>query len=186
MTATYAPSYANLSGRVSAKSLDDRAGCYILLEVLKRCKSQNDLYFVFTVQEELGLRGAKTAAYELKPDLAIAVDVTDTGDVPGGTKMSIELGKGPAIKIKDNSVITHRKARDLLISSATENNIPYQLEILEAGGTDAGAIHTTGSGIVTGAVSIPCRYIHSNVETADGKDIENAIKLLNFTVEKEL
>ncbi|OQB15897.1 MAG: putative aminopeptidase YsdC [Firmicutes bacterium ADurb.Bin193] len=171
----------NLSGDfVSSKALDDRVGCYILLETLKSITKPNyDLYFVFTVQEELGLRGAKTAAAGISPDYAIAVDVTVCDDIPGGGKYPLVLGKGPAIKVKDGSVICHPEIKRLLADTAKAERIDIQYEILDKGGTDAGAIHTTGVGVATGALSIPTRYIHTACETASISDIKNAVKLLS-------
>ena len=138
---------------------------------------------VFTVQEEVGLRGAKTSAYGLEPDLAIAVDVTDTGDTPEASEMAVELGKGPAIKIKDSSVICHPKVKKALIDAAARRNIPFQLEVLEKGGTDTGAIHLTRSGVPSGALSIPTRYIHTPTEMANLNDIEQGIQLLIELIE---
>lgn len=173
--------------RIISKALDNRVGCYILIETLKRINSSaNDLYFVFTVQEEVGLRGARTAAYKVAPDMAVAVDVTDTGDVPECERMAVKMGKGAAVKIKDSSILCHSDVRTLLIETAKENNIAYQLEILNAGGTDAGAIHTTREGVPTGGVSVPTRYIHSPSEMADIGDINACIDLLAAISQKEL
>ena len=167
------------NGKVISKTLDDRAGCAILLELaMSRPETDNEIYYVFTTQEEVGLRGAKTAAYGIMPDMAVAVDVTKTGDTPSSKPMAVKLGAGPAIKIKDSSVITHPEVRDRLVRAATENNIPYQFEVLEQGGTDAGSIHITAGGIPSGGVSIPTRFTHSTAEMADLKDIENALLLL--------
>ncbi len=164
---------------VISKAIDDRSGCAVLIEAIKRLpQTDNEIYFVFTVQEELGLRGAKTAAYQLKPDIAIAVDVTDTGDTPEANLMEVKCGGGPAIKIKDRSVICHPEVKKLLEESARNINIPYQFEVLEYGGSDPGAIHISAGGVPSGAISIPCRYIHSPVEAASLEDIENAVKLL--------
>lgn len=164
---------------VISKAIDDRSGCAVIVEAIKRLpQTDNEIYFVFTVQEELGLRGAKTAAYQLKPDIAIAVDVTDTGDTPEANLMEVKCGGGPAIKIKDRSVICHPEVKKLLEESARNINIPYQFEVLEYGGSDPGAIHISAGGVPSGAISIPCRYIHSPVEAASLEDIENAVKLL--------
>lgn len=171
---------------ITSKSLDDKIGVYILINVIKSLKNtKNTLYFVFSVQEELGLRGAKTATFGIEPDIAIAVDVTDTGDTPNCKDFAVKTGRGPAIKIKDNSVICSKNVCDYLKNIAKENNIPYQLEVLQAGGTDAGAIHLTREGVYTGAISIACRYIHTPAETASIADIENAIKLINYSIENE-
>lgn len=164
---------------VVSKALDNRVGCYVVIEAMKRLKNfTNEVYFIFTVQEEVGLRGAKTAAYGIDADYALSVDVTDVGDTPDKKTMSVSLGQGAAIKVMDRSVICHSKVRDLLIQIASKNNIPYQLEVLTNGGTDAGALHTTGSGIMTGAISIPTRHIHSPSELTSKKDIESCIELL--------
>ncbi len=164
--------------RVMSKTLDNRAGVYILMEAIKKVKSDNDLYFVFTSQEEVGLRGAKTSTFDIFPDYAIAVDVTDTGDTPECNYMAVALGDGPCIKVKDQSVICDVELRKKLQDIAKKNNIPYQLEVLEKGGTDAGSMHVTKSGIKTGAISLPTRYIHSTCEMADINDINNAVLLI--------
>ena len=164
---------------IISKALDDRCGCAVVIQAIKDMKdTENEIYFVFTVQEELGLRGAKTAAYQIKPDLAIAVDVTLTGDTPNCHPMEVKCGKGPAIKIKDRSIICHPKVKNLLERAAKKINIPYQFEILEFGGNDSGAIHISAGGVPSGTISIPCRYVHSPAETASLTDIENAAKLL--------
>ena len=160
-----------------SKAMDNRAGCYVLIEALKQAKTENDLYFIFTAQEEVGLRGAKTAAFDLDADLAIAVDVTDTGDTPNGETMAVELGKGAAIKVMDRSIICDSTVRSTLIALAKKYKIPYQLEVMTDGGTDAGALHLTRSGIRTGGISIPTRYIHSPSEMVHTKDLEAAIAL---------
>lgn len=162
-----------------SKAMDDRCGCAVAIEALKNLpETDNEIYFVFTVQEELGLRGAKTAAYQVMPDFAIVLDVTTTGDKPESHLMEVKLGAGPTIKIKDNSVICHPEVRKLLEDSAKNINIPFQYEILERGGTDAGTIHLTGGGIPSGAISIPSRYVHSPSEMICMSDYENAVKLL--------
>lgn len=162
-----------------SKALDNRVGCAILMKLISEIENSNyDLYFVFTTQEEVGLRGARTVAYEIDPDMAIAIDVTDTGDFPSAPTMSVELGKGAAVKVMDRSVICDSDVRTMLIETAKNNNIPYQLEIMTDGGTDAGAIHLTRSGIKTGGVSVPTRYIHSPSEMINKKDVDACIKLL--------
>lgn len=164
---------------VMSKALDDRSGCAVLVKTIHEMpETDNEIYFVFTVQEELGLRGAKTSAYGIMPDIAIALDVTDTGDTPECELMEVKCGGGPAIKIKDSSFIAHPDVKRLIEKSAKHIGIPYQFEILERGGSDPGAIHVTGGGVPSGAISIPCRYIHSSVEMADMTDLENCVKLL--------
>ncbi|NMB45108.1 MAG: M42 family metallopeptidase [Firmicutes bacterium] len=170
--------------RVIAKSLDNRIGCAVLIETARRLQaSPHELYFVFTSQEEVGLRGARTAAYSLNPDYGIAVDVTGTGDTPEAHRMAVSLGKGAAIKVKDSSVISHPIVKDLLVKTAKANGISYQMEVLERGGTDAGSIHLTRSGVPTGAVSIPSRYIHSPSEMVDLGDVDNCVRLLVAVLE---
>ncbi|MFA7572902.1 MAG: M20/M25/M40 family metallo-hydrolase, partial [Lutispora sp.] len=132
----------------------------------------------------VGLRGAKTAAYGIDPDLGIAIDVTLTGDTPKCKTMEVKMGKGAAIKVKDSSILTHPEVKKLMVEVAKENNIPYQLEILEAGGTDSGAIHITRSGVPSGVISIPCRYVHSPSEMVSVKDVESAIELLCKILQK--
>lgn len=182
----YGPLVIN-NNRGISKAMDNRISCFILIEIIKRIKrNNNNIYFVFTVQEELGIRGAKTSAYRINPDVGIAVDVTKTGDTPKAKPMEVSLGKGPGIKILDSSIICHPKVKELLISTAMEFNIPFQLEVLEKGGTDAGAIHLTKDGVPSGAVSIPTRYIHSPGEMVDFDDVENAIQLLIKSLEREI
>lgn len=165
--------------RLIAKAFDDRIGCAILVKLLEELRDcPHDVYFVFTVQEELGLRGAITSAYGIAPDVGIAVDVTRTGDTPEAPKMAVSLGKGPAIKVKDARMVSHPGVRQALIRAAEEEGIPYQLEVLEGGTTDAAAIQLTREGIPTGVISIPCRYIHTPSEMVDLRDVENAVRLL--------
>lgn len=163
---------------IIGKALDDRAGCFALIEALKRVKSENDLYFVFTVQEEVGLRGARTAAYAISPDIALAVDVTDSGDTPKCDKVAVKLGYGAAIKVMDYSVICDKDVKETLISLAERENIKYQLEVMTEGGTDAGVIHFSRGGVKTGGISIPTRYIHSPSEMINKDDLEAVIKLI--------
>ncbi len=177
--AVFDGSYVMSGDTVISKALDNRAGCYVLLEVLKSYKGTNDLYLCFTAQEEVGLRGARVAGYSVFPEYALAVDVTDTGDTPNCPKMAVELDKGACVKVMDRSIICHGEIRNLLIELAKRNEIPYQLEVMTDGGTDAGAIHTSRSGVKTGGVSIPTRYIHSPSEMVSMKDLEAAVKLIN-------
>lgn len=178
-TACFAGETVKSGEMLISKALDDRSGCAVAVKALQALpETENEIYFVFTVQEELGLRGARTAAYGIKPDLAVAVDVTMTGDTPESKPMEVKCGAGPAIKIKDNSVMCHPEVKRLLEDSAKAIGIPYQFEILEMGGSDPGAIHLAAGGVPSGAISIPCRYVHSPVEMASLNDLENAVKLL--------
>ncbi len=165
--------------RIISKTLDNRIGCYVLIEVLRQLKeSDYDLYALFSAQEEITLSGARTGAYRIDPDLAIAIDVTGTGDTPKARPMAVALGKGPAVKVKDAGMIAHPIARQLLVDAAEKADIPYQLEILAGGSTDAAAMQLVRAGVVSGCLSIPCRYIHSPSEMVDSEDVENAIQLL--------
>ncbi|NLN64492.1 MAG: M42 family metallopeptidase [Clostridiaceae bacterium] len=173
------------NNRYISKALDDRIGCAILIALIERMGStENEIVFVFTVQEEVGLRGAGPAAYGIKPDLAIAVDVTNTGDTPDCKPLAIDLGKGPAIMVKDNRTISHPLVKDALVECAQQENIPYQMEVLNVGGNDAGAIHITAGGIPSGGVSIPCRYLHRPCEMVDKNDVENTIRLLEAFIKR--
>ena len=183
-TAVFEGEFHQQGDTVISKALDDRAGCYMLLKVMKKLKKcENDLYFVFSVQEEVGLRGAKTAAYQIMPDYAIAVDVTDTGDIPSCKPMDVKIGGGAAIKVMDRSVMCDVHVVDALRGIAKLNGIPYQSEIMTDGGTDAGAIALTGGGVRAGGISLPTRYIHSPSEMASISDIEACIELLTKACE---
>ncbi len=175
--------FVALNGRYLAKALDDRAGCAVLIETARRLAGvplPQAVCFLFSVQEEVGLRGATTAAYSIQPGYGLAVDVTRAGDTPKAPLMEVSLGKGPAIKVKDNSVICSPKVRRLMMEAAAQHQIPYQLEVLERGGTDAGAIHLSRGGVPTGALSIPCRYIHTPSEMVDQADLDGAVQLLDI------
>jgi len=177
--ATFVRPFIAQGTRLIAKALDDRIGCAVLIETLRRLERiLHDVYFVFSVQEEVGLRGARTSAYGIEPDLAIAVDVTGTGDTPECAPMAVALGKGPAVKVQDRGMIAHPAVRDLLVQRAKEANIPYQLEVLERGTTDAAAMQLVRAGVPSGCLSIPCRYIHSPSEMVDEGDVRNSVQLL--------
>ncbi|MGW8249273.1 MAG: M42 family metallopeptidase [Anaerolineales bacterium] len=171
--------FLDLGTRMVAKSMDDRIGAAILIETLRKVEdTPHELYFVFSVQEEVGVRGATTAAYGIDPDLGLAVDVTGTGDTPKGLKMEVGLGKGPAIKVRDSGMLADPRVVDWMVNTAEEEKIPYQMEILERGGTDARAIQLTRAGVPAGCLSVPCRYVHSPSEMVDYDDVRNAVRLL--------
>jgi len=174
------PKLTSLQGsRVAGHPIDDRAGCAMLVEAAMRAKEcAEDTYFVFTVQEEVGCRGAKGAAFTIRPDYALAIDVTDTGDRIGASPMAVKMGAGIAIKLKDAMVICDVKLTSRLRSLAKEKEIPFQLEIMEHGGTDSSAIQVSGEGVAVGALSVPTRYIHSGMEMMDAKDGEAGVDLL--------
>jgi endoglucanase len=169
-----------LGGRAIAKSMDDRIGCAIMIEALRRLKkSPNQLHFVFTTQEEVGLRGATTAAFGVTPDLGIAVDITGAFDTPEEKpKLPSVLGRGTAIKIKDSGMLAHPGVNKLMVDTARLHRIPYQFDILEGGTTDGAVIGRTKSGIPTGVLSVPTRYAHSASEMVDLKDVEATVELL--------
>ena len=171
---------------VVSKALDDRAGCYIMLKAMAQISdSKNDLYFVFTAQEEVGLRGGRTSAFSVMPDVGIAIDVTDVGDTPDAAKSDVKIGDGAAIKVMDRSVLCDRGVVNTLKDLAQENKIPYTSEIMTDGGTDAGAMALTGAGVKTGGISIPVRYIHSPSELASISDINDCVRLLKTACEFE-
>lgn len=167
---------------------DDLIACAALLSAMSQVeKSENDLYFVFTVQEEVGLRGAATAAYAIDPDFGVCMDVTRTGDNPSEkAKMVVKLGAGPTIKIKDVSLLCNPQAIAHLREAAKEGDVPYQDEVLTAGGTDSAAIQKTRGGVLSGCISIPCRYIHSQNEMVSLKDVEQSARLMALCAQRTL
>jgi endoglucanase len=178
---TLRQSFSEVGELVSGKALDDRVGVYVGIEAMRRLSGQQaDVYFVGTVQEEVGLRGARTSAFALAPDIAVALDVTLACDMPGVQEHQhiTRLGEGVAIKLKDSASISHPGLVRFLIEIAEEEKIPYQLEILPRGGTDAGAMQLAREGAAVVTLSVPTRYVHSVVEAAHKKDIQAAIDLL--------
>jgi len=169
---------------VNAKSIDNRVSVYILIEALRRLKGEelpHDVYAVFTVQEEVGLRGAMTAASGIDPDFGIALDVTLAYDLPGSQPHEVisELGKGTAIKVMDGATICDYRMVKYMKSVAEKENINHQMEVLPAGGTDtAGIQRFSKGGSIAGAISIPTRYLHQVIEMAHMQDIEDTISLL--------
>ena len=170
-----------------AKTMDDRIGCVVMIEALKRLPSTpHDLYFVFSVQEEVGTRGAEAVANRLNPEISLAVDITVANDMPGAHNGSVSLGKGTAIKVKDMSMIAHAGLVSLMKQRAKDANIPYQLEVLERGSTDARAFQVANAGSIAGCISIPTRYAHSQSETVHRSDVEASINLLLELVTKPI
>ena len=165
---------------MKAKALDDRMGCAIALELLKN-SYDCDFYAVFTVQEELGLRGAQAAVYNVQPDVALILEGTTANDMPGaeGHQHVTKMGGGPAISFMDRATIVKREMFEALRTVAEEHKIPYQLKQAVAGGNDAGAIHMALTGCVTGVISVATRYIHSPCSLASISDFENAYKLVD-------
>ncbi len=169
---------------VNAKSLDNRVSVFILLEALRELKDQVlpfDLYAVFTVQEEVGLRGATSATLGIDPDFGIVLDVTMAYDLPNAQphEKVTELGKGAAIKVMDGSTICDYRMVRFMREVAKNHEVPFQMEILPAGGTDGAAMQRyTKGGSITGGISIPTRYLHQVIEMAHKKDIAACTKLL--------
>ncbi len=165
---------------VVGKAFDDRVGCAVLATVMERLSDVDcTIYAVGTIQEEVGLRGAATAAFSLFPDVAIALDATVAGGVPGVKEVetSIKMRRGPAITVADRGLITHPRVLQLLVDAAEKNRIPYQLEAGLPGSTDAARIALTREGVPSGVISIPTRYIHSPISMLSLDDAENAAKL---------
>lgn len=171
--------FLDLGKRLAAKAMDDRIACAIQIETLRRLgNTPNEIYLVFTTQEEVGTRGATPAAFGIDPELGLSVDVTLTGDTPKGIKMAVALGKGPAIKVRDSGMLADPRIVRWMVETAEKANIPYQLEVLDGGSTDARAIQLVRAGVPSGCLSIPCRYIHSPSEMVDYDDVQNAVALL--------
>ncbi len=172
-----------MNGRLVSKAFDDRVGVAVLIEALRQFASQpeaspHQFYFVFSVQEEVGVRGAAAAAFGIDPDLGLAVDVSSTGDTPNKPPMDVALGAGPAIKVRDQGMLSDPRLIDWMVATARSHNLPYQMEILKRGSTDARAIQLTRAGVPVGVLSIPCRYIHSPSEMVDLQDVQHAVSLL--------
>lgn len=186
--AVFIGEYAELPGRnVMAKAFDDRAGCYILMEALKRMDTPyHDVYFVFTIQEEVGLFGATTTAEGIRPDLGIAVDITGSFDVPGDEYGNAVLGGGAAIKVNDASVICDNKLLEDMVTCAQKHNIRYQMDPLANGGTDAGGINKSCAGVKALGISIPTRYGHSPNSIVNLDDVESCAELLARFAESPL
>ncbi|TWE02617.1 endoglucanase [Neobacillus bataviensis] len=166
-----------------AKAWDNRIGCAIAIDVLRQLQGvdhPNVVYGVGAVQEEVGLRGAKTATYKIQPDIGFAVDVGIAGDTPGISEREAmsKMGKGPQVVVYDASMVAHKGLRDFVTDTADELNIPYQFESIPGGGTDAGSIHLTHNGVPALAITIATRYIHSHAAMLHRDDYENAVKLI--------
>jgi putative aminopeptidase FrvX len=169
-----------VGGHLTSKAMDDRIGCAVLVQTMRDlASSPHDVYFVFSAQEEVGLRGATTSAFGIEPDVGIAVDVTLSLDTPEPmARMAVALDRGPAIKVKDGGMLATPWVKDWMVETAEASGIPYQLEVLVGGTTDARAIQTTQAGVPAGCLSIPTRYVHSPSETVSTSDVLNSVKLL--------
>ena len=171
--------YTEMGGRIKAKAIDDRAGCAILISLI-RSESEYDFYASFTVQEEVGLRGAKAAAFTVAPDSAIALEATTAADIAGAAESQkvCRLGDGPAVSFMDRATVYDRA----YYSAALESGIKCQPKAAVAGGNNSGSLHLSRGGVRTLAISVPCRYIHSPSCVADREDIENAAKLTAYMI----
>ncbi|WP_456478010.1 M42 family metallopeptidase [Geoglobus ahangari] len=177
-----------LGNMVTGKAMDNRAGVAAMIEAVKRTESRATIYAVGTVQEEVGLKGARISAYAITPDVALALDVAPSTDYPGAesVKIDVRLDKGPVITVADASgrgLIAPKRVLDWLVETAEGSKIEYQLEVGEGGTTDATAIHLTKSGIPTGVVSVPARYIHTPVEVISLKDLDQSAELVARALE---
>jgi len=177
-----------INDRVTCKAFDNRSGVAVMIEALRRVNTEFEVYAVGTVQEEVGLKGARTSAFELNPDVAIAIDTDIAGGHPGIEKKdtTVELDKGPVITVSDASgrgIITPPAVLKWLKGTASRYDIPYQLSVSEGGTTDATAIHLTRSGIPTGVIGVPTRYIHSPVELLSLKDLDKCAELIARALE---
>ncbi|MEW6085236.1 MAG: M42 family metallopeptidase [Chloroflexota bacterium] len=177
--AAFDRTFVEMGNRLVAKSMDDRVGVLVAIETLRALKfTPHDVYFVFTTQEEVGVRGAATSAFGIDPDLGIAIDVTPAADTPNAFKMEMKLGKGPCVKIQDPGMIADPRIVAWMIRTAEKNKIPYQREVLLVGSTDARAMQLVRAGVPAGCLSIPVRYVHSPSEMVDFADVQNSVKLL--------
>jgi putative aminopeptidase FrvX len=185
-TITFATEFSELGPTVSGKAFDDRAGCAVLVELLRTIEPiACDIHAVFTVQEEVGLRGARVAAYAIEPECAFALEGTIADDLPKDKREvspTTELGKGPAITVMDRSFIADRRLLTLVRDTAGELGIPYQIKQPGIGGTDSGAIHMSREGVPSITLSVPCRYIHSPVALLRLSDFDNTVRLLHESV----
>ena len=157
----------------------DRAGCAMMIDMI-RSELEYDTFFVFNVQEEIGLRGSRVSAFSVAPDFAIVLEATTAADIDGvsGAKRVCSLGNGPVVSFMDRSTVYDKELYNLAFDIAAENNIPCQTKTMIAGGNDAGAIHISRGGVRTIAVSVPCRYLHSPSCVIQWSDLENSLSLV--------
>jgi endoglucanase len=184
--ATFATRFRDLGPTVTGKAFDDRAGCAVLVELLQGDRFVFDLHAAFTVQEEVGLRGARVAAFAIDPHCAFALEGTVADDIPKEKDVSptTELGKGPAITVMDRSFIADRRLVRLLTGTAEDLDIPYQIKQPGVGGTDAGVIHLAREGVPSATVAVPSRYIHSPVALLSLEDFNNTVRLMRESLSR--
>lgn len=179
--------FTEMGNRLVAKSMDDRVGVLVAIETLRALRASiHDIYFVFTTQEEVGVRGAATSAYGVDPEVGIAIDVTSAADTPDAFKMEMVLGKGPCVKIRDSGALSDPRVVRWMIHAAEKSKIPYQREVLLLGGTDAHAIQLARAGVPVGCLSVPARYVHSPSEMVDYSDVLNSVKLLTAILKTQV
>lgn len=167
------------SGRVKSKAIDDRAGCAMMIKLMQE-EHEYDTYYVFNVQEEIGLRGSTVSAFSVQPDIAIVLEATTAADIDGvsGAKKVCSLGGGPVVSFMDRSTIYDKELYRIAFEAAEKEGIPCQTKTMIAGGNDSGAIHISGKGVRTIAVSVPCRYLHSPSCVIEYADLENSYRLV--------
>ncbi|HHV64179.1 MAG TPA: M42 family metallopeptidase [Peptococcaceae bacterium] len=169
--------YVETDNCIISKALDNRLACFLVIEFLKHIQSKHELYIVFTCQEEVGARGAKTAAYSIRPDLALVIDATRSYDRPQESNQTC-LDRGVAIKAMDKSIIVSPQIKNWMAEMARKKKIEHQWEVISTGSTDSGPVHLTAGGIPTGGLALPVRYLHTGNEVASKKDLNSALKLL--------
>lgn len=177
--------FTESGNHIKSKAIDDRAGCAMMIRLIEE-QPEYDTYFVFNVQEEIGLRGSRVSAFSVQPDFAIVLESTTASDIDGvdGNKKVCSLGKGAVVSFMDRSTVYDKELYKLAFEVARENALPCQTKTMIAGGNDAGAIHITGKGIRTIAVSVPCRYLHSASCVINGEDFENSYILVKKLAER--
>ena len=179
--------FAEIGNGVSCKAMDDRVAVYVMIEAMKAAKTfAFETYAVATVQEEVGLRGATASAFDVNPDVGVALDITLAADIPGipAHEQVTRLGEGTAIKIQDSSFISHPGLVAHMKALAKKRKIPFQMEILSRGGTDAGGIQRIRGSVPVITLSVPTRYVHTSIELADKGDIQATIDLLAAFLEE--
>lgn len=171
--------------RIKSKAIDDRAGCAMMIKLMQE-EPEYDTWFVFNVQEEIGLRGSTVSAYSVQPDIAFVLEATTAADIDGvsGAKKVCSLGEGPVVSFMDRSTVYDKQLYSLAFDTAAELDIKCQTKTMIAGGNDSGAIHISGKGVRTLAVSVPCRYLHSPSCVIDYSDLEASYKLVKTLIEK--
>lgn len=186
----FEPNSGVLNGKFYyGKAIDDRIGCFALIKVMRELKADAEVYAVVTGQEEVGLKGARTSAFKISPDYALAIDTNAAGDTPGISEResALKLGEGVSITIIEASgrgLIVNEKIKDLLIETAKKNKIKYQIDIIEGGMTDGAIIYMNKEGVPTGVLSIPTRYIHSPTSVFNIDDLDAAVALAIKAVER--